>query len=358
MLTELRFWKNQRVCVTGGTGFLGWQIVRQLLPLAAHVRILGLPPAACHFADRFKAIDCVTGDVRDPEIVRQAISDCNLVFHAAGPVGLWGRSRHETYDIHVSGTRNVLQALPSDARLVHTSSIVTIGASRAPVELTEAADFAPVARQKIEYVRSKKAAEDLVLAAAAKGTDAVVVNPGLLVGPQDYALSVMGRFCLRFWRGRLPFIPPGGFNLVDVRDAARGHVLAARHGSAGQRYILGGENLTWMEICESLAEIGQRAPRWYFRIPLWLEYVLAYCSEARAAFVRHEPFLALPTVRLNRFYWYGSSRLAQGELGYQARPIRQSIADTFDWFAELGHFEPRAGAAVAQTSQTVDRLAA
>lgn len=357
MLTDSLFWKNKRVCVTGGTGFLGWHIVRQLMPTAAHVRILGLPPLSCHFVERFDSLDCVHGDVRDPDLVRRAISDCNLVFHAAGPVGMWGRSNQEMHDVHVIGTRNVLQALSPGARIVQTSSVVTIGASRAPAELSEGADFL-LAREKIDYVHAKKAAEDLVLAAAANGVDAVVVNPGLLIGPEEYALSVLGRFCLRFWRGRLPFVPPGGFNVVDVRDAARGHLLAAQHGYSGQRYILGGENLTWLQICRLLAEIGQRAPRLYFRIPLWLEYVLAWCSEARAAIVRHEPFLSLQTVQLNRFYWYYSSRFAQDELGYAARPIRESVADAFDWFAGLGHFEPRTTSAKESSSQSSMRRAA
>jgi dihydroflavonol-4-reductase len=330
-----RFWARKRVCVTGGTGFLGWQLVRQLLPLTRHVRILGLPPASRSLMKQLQTHDCVFADVRDAEAVGFALRDCDVVFHTAGPVAVWGPALPHMRDIHVVGTQQVLRALRAGARLVHTSSVVTVGASPGAEILTETSRF-NLQRLRVDYVHAKKAAEEVALDAAGRGVDVVVVNPGYLIGPEDENESVMGRFCLRFWRGNVPLIPPGGLNFVDVRDVARGHLLAAEHGRRGVRYILGGENRLMSEFAACLAEVGGMAPRRRISLPALVQSALACLAECRAALVRREPYPSRQAARLSRFCWYYSSRRAHTELGYDARPMRDSLADALRWLSTHG----------------------
>src|SRR5207253_9537188 len=134
---------------------------------------------------------------------------------------------------------------------------------------------------KIDYVHAKKAAEDVALAGARRGLDVTVVNPGFLFGPDDFERSPMGRLCLRCWNGKVPLIPPGGVSCVDVRDAARGHLLAAERGRPGQRYILGGENCTFVELTRQLAGVRGLSTRWWRRLPGWLYTAVACCAELR-----------------------------------------------------------------------------
>lgn len=330
-----RFWARKRVCVTGGTGFLGWHLVRQLLPLTRHVRILGLPPGSRSLMRELQAHDCVFADVRDADTVAFALRKCDLVFHAAGPVAVWGAALPQMRDIHVIGTQQVLRALPAGARLVHTSSVVAVGASADEEILTETSRF-NLQRLRVDYVHAKKAAEEVALDAAMRGVDVVVVNPAYLIGPEDEEESVMGRFCLRFWRGNIPLIPPGGLNFVDVRDVARGHLLAAERGRTGKRYILGGENRTMSDFTTCLAEVGGMAPRRRISLPACVQTALACLAECRAVLVRREPYPSRQYARLSQFSWYYTSRRAHTELGYCARPMRDSLADAHRWLGTHG----------------------
>jgi dihydroflavonol-4-reductase len=324
------FWRDKRVCVTGGTGFLGWHVARLLLPLARQVRVLGLEPGSEALAAALREIDCVYADVRDAAAVRNAVSDRDIVFHAAGAVGVWGAALARMREVHELGTRNVLEALSSGARLVHTSSVVAVGASRAPSLLDESAAFG-LEQLRVDYVHAKRVAEALVLAAADRGADAVVVNPGYLVGPEDHEASVMGRFCLRCWQGKVPLVPPGGMNFVDVRDAALGHLLAAERGARGRRYILGGENLAMTEFVHELARVRgmrARAPR----MPGWLNTAAACVAEMHARYTGREPYPSFQHARLTRYYWHYSSARARAELGYEPRPLAVTLADTHEWY--------------------------
>jgi dihydroflavonol-4-reductase len=326
-----RFWAGKRVCVTGGTGFLGWSLVRELLPLAGRVRIFGLRPASQELCDLLKGLDCVYGDVRDPEAVGRALGDCDVVFHTAGTVAAWGPALAQMHSVHRDGTDQVLRALPVGARLVHTSSVVAVGATTGLQVLTESAPF-NLQRWKVDYVHAKKAAEDLALAAAGNGADVVVVNPAYLIGPNDYEGSVMGRFSVRVWKGKVPLIPPGGWNLVDVRDVALGHVLAAERGVSGRRYILGGENLSLADFVTRLAQMSSQPILWSRPMPNWLYAAIACVAEMLAHFVNKEPYPALQHTRLNRYYWYYSSERARTELGYEPRPIQETLRDAYEWF--------------------------
>jgi dihydroflavonol-4-reductase len=334
------FWRGKQACVTGGTGLLGYQVVRGLLEAGAKVRVLALPPRSQHPLCGDSRVEMTLGDVRDPGVVRRAVSDCDVVFHVAGVVAVWGPALRRVRDVHAMGTRNVLQAVPRGTRVVVTSSVVTVGASRDKEALDEDSSFR-LEDLKIAYVHAKRAGESIALEHAARGRDVVVTNPGYLIGPEDFERSVMGRFCVRYWRGMIPFAPPGGFNLVDVRDVARGHLLAAEHGRAGRRYILGGENRTFPEFMEVLAEVGGFRPRATPVLPSWGLSALAGCGECRALLTRRHPYPSLQHARLNRYYWFYRSDRAVNELGYESRTLADSLRDTFHWFSHHKTLRPR-----------------
>lgn len=331
MRLDIAFWRGKRVCVTGGTGFLGFKIVEQLVGLGAVVRSLSLKPADSHPIFALESVERWFGDVRHAAILREALSGCGLIFHTAGPVGVWGPALREMFDIHVTGTQAVLDAAPPDARLVHTSSVVAIGASKGHI-LTEE-DPWTLRSLRVEYVQAKRAAEGLALASAGRGRDVVVVNPAFLVGPEDYEPSVMGRFCLRFWKGRILVVPPGGLNLVDARDVASGHLLAAERGQSGRRYILGGENVSFPALAQHLGLVAGMRPRCLRHIPGWVEGIMAAAAQLRAAIRHREPYPSFQHVRLNRFTWFYDSSRARAELGFQARTLGESLQDAFQWYA-------------------------
>jgi dihydroflavonol-4-reductase len=325
-----RFWAGRRVCVTGGTGFLGFHVVRQLLAQGAHVRVLALPARPDHPLHSLSSVELVNGDVRDAAVVRRAVAGCSVVFHTAGVVAVWGPALAQMWSVHEDGTRAVLRAAAA-ARIVHTSSIVTVGATPDGTPLDEDAPFM-LAGLDMPYVHAKRSSEHMALEAAEQGQDVVVVNPAYLVGPEDYEGSIMGRLCVRFWKGRLLIAPPGGINLVDVRDAARGHLLAAQFGEAGRRYILGGEDHTFATFMDKLGQVAGFSQRLRPRMPAWALLALAGLAEVRARWTGKEPYPSLAHARMNRYCWFVRSDRACAELGYEARPVEQTLADTLAWF--------------------------
>ena len=277
------------------------------------------------------------GDVLDPSAVRRALVDCSVVFHAAGIVGVRGAAVDKVWPVHVEGTRNVLEGLGPGTRLVHTSSIVAVGASRSRQVLNEDSPF-NLRELKLAYVQAKRAAEELALASP---NDVVTVNPGYLIGPEDYDRSVMGQFCHRYWRGRAPLAPPGGLNVVDVRDVAVGHLLAAEHGRRGQRYILGGENHDYRSLMRLMAESAGFRPRLIPGIPRPLFTAGAALNEIRGWLRGREPYPSLAHARLNRYFWFVSSDRARQELGYEPRPVGESLAETYAWYTSRERFNVR-----------------
>src|SRR5262245_23531307 len=231
MSPDPAFWAGRPVCVTGGPGFLGYHLVRPLRELGAAVRVFGLRPPEGHPLWGRPDVEVHVADLADATSLRRALAGCSVVFHVAGLVADSGPAVRRMHAVNVEGTRNVLAAADRTTRVVHTSSVVAVGASTDGRPLDEDSPF-NLEGVDFPYVHSKREAERVALAG---GRDVVVVNPAYLIGPDDHELSVMGRLCTRFWRGRLPVTLPGGLNLVDVRDVARGHLLAAERGAAGRR---------------------------------------------------------------------------------------------------------------------------
>jgi dihydroflavonol-4-reductase len=336
MQPTVAFWTSKSVCVTGGTGFLGWHLVRQLRELGARVRVLALEPHPLHPVRTLPDVTTIWGDVCDATTVQRAVAGCDVVFHTAGQVGVWGKALERMHAVHVEGTRNVMNAA-RDARIVHTSSITTIGASKTGEPVTEESPFNLDSLQ-VDYVHAKRAAEKIAWSAAERGQHVVLTNPGYLVGPEDYERSVMGRFCVQFWRGRMPFAPPGGFNLVDVRDVARGQILAAEHARPGRRCILGGTNLVLADFLRRLADACGWRPRAIPTAPAWLLHGMAGLAELGGWLSGREPYPALQHVRLNRWFWYCRSDRARSELGWEPRPLVESLVDAYRWWCDVVRF--------------------
>lgn len=324
------FWAGRLVCVTGGSGFLGFHLVRKLRELKARVRVLTLKPADRHPIWSLPDVEIHQADVRNTAAVREAIRGCSVVFHTAGLVAAWGPAVDLMRAVHREGTANILAESERQCRIVHTSSVVAIGASRNKQVLDENSRFT-LGNLKVPYVQAKYDAEQIALAGSST-RDVVIVNPGYLVGPEDYEGSVMGRLFLRAWKGRVPLAPPGGLNLVDVRDVTLGHLLAAERGRCGRRYILGGENRTQAELLRVLAEVAGHRPRAVPRLPGFILLPLAHLAEMVSRQTGKEPYPSLGHARLSRYHWYYSWERAQNELGYLPRPLIDSCRDTHEWF--------------------------
>jgi dihydroflavonol-4-reductase len=337
-----------RALVTGATGFIGGHVARELLRRGWHVRALVRPES---LERRLWPQGCepVPGDLRDAAAVRRAAEGVDAIFNVAAEYSLARRRGAEVMRTNVSGAANVVAAArATGARLVHTSSVATIGI---PPDGTPGDEETPLARGQTvgAYKRSKLASERLVLAAAARGVWAVVVNPSAPVGPGDWKPTPTGRVIRDFLRGRMPAYVDTGLNLVDVRDVAAGHLLALERGRPGRRYILGHENLTLQSILSLLAEItGLPAPR--RQIPHSIAVAFSAVDEVVEGYLlRREPLAPLDGALMARKRMFFSPARAVAELGLPQSPIRRALEDAVAWYRDHGVARrgPRARRAMA-----------
>jgi dihydroflavonol-4-reductase len=306
------------VLVTGATGFLGRHLVCHLRERGDLVRALVRPQTDATFLERAEA-EVVRGQVLDAEAVRRASADCRLVFHAAGLVSYERRDLPRLREANVDTVRTVLAAIEPEARLVHVSSLAAVGPSSSPDRLATEDQPFPAAAAGIPYCATKREAERLLLAAAAKGRDIVIANPSVALGPGDaYASSTW--VVPRYLKGRIRMYVDGGTANVDARDAAAGLVALADRGRTGERYILTAPdgNLSWRDFFDLVARVtGVR--RRMVRLP-------GAAASAGASLLRWpvEP----GRVRAARFWWFASAAKAERELGLRTRPFAETIADT------------------------------
>ena len=319
--------------VTGGTGFIGANIVRELLAAGATVRVLARPGGNRRALEGVK-VEIAEGDLTDPASLRRAVGGVQAVYHAAADYRLWTPDPAALYRANVDGTRAVLEAAGQAgvARVVYTSSVGALGI---PKDGTPGTEETPVTLGDMvgDYKRSKFLAEQVALDFARRGLPVVVVNPSAPVGPWDVKPTPTGQMIVDFMRGRMVATLDTGLNIVHVRDVARGHLLAAERGKPGARYILGhaGGNLSLAEIFRLLASItGGRAPRW--RVP----YALAWCSaaacEGLARVTGKPPAVPLTAVRMARKRMYFSPARAVRDLGLPQTEPRVALADAVAWF--------------------------
>lgn len=332
--------------VTGGTGFVGANVVRALLAAGATVRVLARP-GGNRRALAGLSVEIAEGDLTDPASLRRAVVGVSTLFHVAADYRLWARNAHELYRANVEGTRDLLRiaAEAGVRRIVYTS---TVGALGIPSDGTPGTEDTPVTLAQMvgPYKRSKFLAEQAALEQARAGVPVVIVNPSAPVGPWDVKPTPTGQMIVDFLRGRMFASLDTGLNVVHVRDVARGHVLAAERGRVGEKYILGHANLSLMEIFRGLAEIsGRRPPR--FRIPYAVAWLAAVGMEGAARLTRGTPAVPLTAVRMARKRMYFSPAKAVRELGLPQTDPRQALADAVAWFVEHGyvHREPRGAVA-------------
>jgi len=325
--------------VTGASGFIGSAVVRALLGSGFAVRALVRPSSPRTNLDGLQ-IEIAEGDMRDPEVVGRAATGARYVLHIAADYRLWARNPQQIMHNNIEGTRVVMQAAKAAGaeRIVYTSSVATLKAAEVGGPANETNTLAE--QEAIgSYKRSKVAAERIVEAMIVKQRlPAVIVNPTAPVGPRDLRPTPTGRIIVEAASGRMPAFIDTGLNLVHVDDVAAGHVAALRHGRLGERYILGGENMTLAEMLARIARlVGRRPPR--LRLPRQLIYPLAYAAEAAARITDREPFVTLDGLRMAKVRMFFSSGKAEQELGYKARPAEAAISDAVQWFRGAGYIQ-------------------
>lgn len=324
-----------RALVTGATGFVGSAVARALLQAGWQVRAL-----VRKGSDRRNlqplAVDIVAGDLSDEPSLARAMVDCQALFHAAADYRLGAQNPQDLYRTNVEGTRNVLNAARTAGvgRLVYTSSVATIGI---PGDGTPGGEETPVGLPDMvgHYKRSKYLAEQVVRDAANAGMSIVIVNPSTPIGPGDVRPTPTGQMVLDAASGRMPAYVDTGLNIVHVDDVAAGHLLAFHRGRSGERYILGGEDMTLREILAQIARLaGRRPPR--VRLPRAALLPVAYAAEALARATGRSTRITVEGLRMARKRMFFSSEKAARELGYQWRPPHQAFEDALLWLHEQG----------------------
>ena len=321
--------------VTGGTGFVGANVVRELLAEGATVRVLARPRGDRR-ALAGLPVEIVEGDLLDTASLRRAVSGVDMVFHVAADYRLWVPDAPALYRTNVDGTRAVIEAATAAGarRIVYTS---TVGALGIPHDGTPGAEDTPVSLRDMvgPYKRSKFLAEQAAMSMARAGAPVVVVNPSAPVGPWDVKPTPTGQMIVDFMAGKMFASLDTGLNLVHVRDVAQGHLLAARRGRTGERYILGHRNLSLREIWALLATItGRRPPR--LTIPYGVAWVGAACMEGAARMTGRVPQVPLTAVRMARKRMYFSAAKAVRELGLPQTDVVQALRDAVEWFRAHG----------------------
>src|SRR6202162_207051 len=343
--------------VTGATGFLGSHVARVLAEQGAQLRLLVRPTSDLRNLndDDLQNADRVVGDLRDAASISKALSGCDVVFPVAAAYRLWVRDPDEMYRSNVEGTRSLLEAARKQGvrRVVYTSSVATMGftSNHAAAELrstgegarprtsTVADEESPVSLADMigHYKRSKFMAEQVAVEAARSGVDVVIVNPTTPVGERDIKPTPTGRIVLDFVKRKFPAYVETGLNLVDATECARGHVKALEKGRSGERYILGGENLTLKQILDRRAAItGLPSPT------VKLPYVFALAAGVvdemvRGRMLRREPRATIDAVRMGHKMLFVSSAKAERELGWRTVPVDGALRRAVDWFRGNGY---------------------
>jgi dihydroflavonol-4-reductase len=335
------------VLVTGGTGFVGANIVRELVAAGATVRVLARPGGDRRALDGVR-MEIVEGDLLDRASLARAVAGTDTVYHVAADYRLWARDPGELHRANVEGTRAILEAAGEAGvrRIVYTS---TVGALGIPKDGTLGTEDTPVSLADMvgPYKASKFLAERVAVELAQRGLPVVIVNPSAPVGPWDVKPTPTGKMIIDFMRGRMFAIVDTGLNIVHVRDVARGHLLAAERGRVGERYILGHVhgNFSLGEIGRLLAEMtGRAAPR--LRVPYAVAWCGAACTEALARLTGGVPAVPLTAVRMSKKRMYFSPAKAVRELGLPQTDPREALRDAVRWFAAHGYASVAAGAPV------------
>ena len=331
-----------KTLVTGATGFVGSHVARQLAGAGHAVRVLVRPTSNVKVLDGV-AVEFFEGDLCDAASLTRAMQGVQRVYHVAADYRLWTKNPSEIYESNVEGTRRLIEAARrvGAERIVYTSTVATIAVPRhgaLPNEDTRATLDEMIGH----YKRSKFLAEQVALEAAKSGAPVIIVNPTAPVGPGDWKPTPTGRIILDFLKGKMPAYVDTGLNVAPVEDVAAGHLLAAEKGRIGERYILGGRNMTLKQILDALAAIaGRSAPR--IRLPHAVALMAGYADEMFSRIMGREPQIPVEGVKMSRHKMFVESDKAQRELGYQPTKVEAAFERAVRWYEEHGHIANRAG---------------
>jgi dihydroflavonol-4-reductase len=324
-----------KALVTGATGFVGAAVARALLDAQWQVRALARKGSDRRNLRELEVEVC-EGDLNDVDSLRRAIESCEGLFHVAADYRLGAPDPSQLYRANVEGTRNILAAARSSGiqRVVYTSSVATIGI---PADGTPGDEQSPNSLENMigHYKRSKYLAEEVAREAAREGMSVVIVSPSTPVGAGDVKPTPTGQLVLDAAAGRMPAYVDTGLNIVHVDDVAKGHLLAYERGGAGERYILGGQDMSLGEILGVIAALVGRAPP-RLRLPYGVVLPIAYLAEGFAKLSGRSGRITLEGVRMSRKRMYFSSAKATRDLGYAARPAAQAFEDAIRWFRANG----------------------
>jgi dihydroflavonol-4-reductase len=323
--------------VTGATGFLGSHVARVLSEQGANLRLLVRPTSNLKNLESLKA-ETATGDLRDQASIEKAMMGCDTVFHVAADYRLWVRDPAEMYRSNVEGTRAILDAARKNkvSCVVYTSSVATVGftGNGQPADEDSPVSLADMIGH---YKRSKFMAEQIALEAGRSGMRVVTVNPTTPIGENDVKPTPTGRIVVDFLKRKFPAYVETGLNLVDVRECARGHVVAMEKGTSGERYILGGENLTLKQILDNLSAIsGLPSPT--VKLPYFVAYAAGAVDQAFSGrLLGREPRATVETVRMGKKKMWASSAKAERELGWKTVSADDALRRAVEWFRTNGY---------------------
>jgi dihydroflavonol-4-reductase len=326
-----------KVFLTGSTGFVGTHVARELAQRGAQLRLLVRPTSNLRNLEGLPA-ETVVGDLQQPESLRTSLRGCDALMHVAADYRLWVRDPKAMYAANVDGTRALLQIAREETipRTVHTSSVATMGFK---TDGTIVDEITPVSLADMvgHYKRSKFLAEQVAIEAAHAGQQVIILNPTTPIGPLDVKPTPTGRIIVDFLNRKFPAYVDTGLNLVDVAEVARTHADALEKGRSGERYILGGENLTLKQILDKMSAItGLPSPT--TRIPHAVAMIFAFLDEIVTGRIRSlEPRATVEAVRMGKKKMFASSSKAQRELGFRIVPVYPALRAAIEWFRANGY---------------------
>ena len=325
------------ILVTGATGFLGNHVARALVARGERVRVLVRKASNLALLEDLTGIEKVEGDLRERASLERAVRGCTLLYHVAADYRFDVRDPAEMHRSNVEGTRHLLEAAGEAgvARIIYTSTVGCIGLPPSGALGTE---DTPVTLDLMvgTYKRTKFLAETAVLELAQQGLPVVIVNPTAPVGEGDLRPTPTGEMIVRFLKRKMPAVIDTGLNVIDVRDCAEGHLLAAERGRTGQRYILGCRNMTLQDICQSLASIsGLPPPR--LQLPYFMAYVAGWVDTKVSLALHKSPSISLEGVKMARKRMFVDCSKAVRELSLPQTPPEEALGRAVAWFKEKGY---------------------
>jgi dihydroflavonol-4-reductase len=329
-----------KVFLTGATGFIGAHVAKHLAAEGAQLRVLVRPTSNLANLEGLQA-ETIVGDLLQPESLRSSIRGCEALMHVAADYRLWVRNPQTMYASNVEGTHSLLRIAREEgvARVVYTSSVATMGFKEDGTIIDETTPVL-LADMVGHYKRSKFMAEQVAIEAARDGQQVIILNPTTPIGPQDIKPTPTGRIVVDFLNRKFPAYVDTGLNLVDVAEVARAHAAALKKGRSGERYILGGENLTLKQILDKMSAItGLPSPT--MKVPHAVAMIFAFFDETiTGRILGREPRATVEAVRMGRKKMFASSAKAQRELDFRIVPVYEALRAAIAWFRAHGYAPP------------------